>query len=264
MFRKFILLVPIIVAGGFAVLLSISLIPHSVQPPDSLPPNKLPTAVKSPLPIKQTIYAENIFKNTLPEIKPVNANKATKIVAAPINEFPEKLISPTEFTVDGKNYPLRKYSVTALPNDPSAQQWWVSQSGLPTAWNYGKGANVTIAIIDTGFGLKHEELVDRWLINVNEVGPTNQEAPNRLNCTDQHIPLDMSCNNIDNDHDGIVSNEYGPTTKENPSWLNCSSRNLTLDKSCNGLDNDGNGYPSDFKGWDFSSGDANVLSLIHI
>lgn len=258
MFQKFILPALIFIAGSFAVLFGVVLSSVTSPPPDFLPHNKLPTALISPMLTKQTIYTENAIKYLVPKSKSAESTIGTQIVTAPINKFPEKIVSPTEFVADGKRYPLRKYTATSIPNDPSAQQWWVTQTGLPAAWTYGIGAGVKIAVIDTGFGLNHEELAERWSINSGEIGSTNSEAPSRLNCTDQHIVLDMSCNNIDNNHDGIVSNELGPTTKENPSWLNCTARKLTLDKSCNGLDNDGNGYPSDSKGWDFDAADFSV------
>ncbi len=178
----------------------------------------------------------------------------------PVSEYkyPEKLISKTEFSVGNNLYPIRQYKALLTASDPAATQWWTTQTGLPKAWDYGTGVNTKIAVIDTGFALSHEEFTGRWLDNPGEAGPTNKEAPSRLNCSDQHIPLDKACNNIDNDHDGIISNETGPATVENPSWFNCTDRHIPIDKSCNGLDNDGNGFISDFRGWDFNSGDWSV------
>ncbi len=153
---------------------------------------------------------------------------------------------------DGSKYQLRKYKALATPNDPSAIQPWVTNANVDKAWDIPRGPQPTLlAIIDTGVALQHEEFKNRWYTNPGETGPTTKENPSQLNCTDRHLPLDKSCNLIDNNGDGIVSNETGPTTLENPSRLNCTDRHLPLDKSCNMVDNDGNGLINDNHGWDF-------------
>lgn len=164
-------------------------------------------------------------------------------------------------SVNGKRYPLRIYKTlaTATPNDPYATQWWTNATALPQAWQYESSGYVpTVAIIDTGFALQHEEFVDRWYRNAAETGSTAQEAPSDLDCSDQGLALDMACNNIDDDFDGTVDNETGPTAIENPSWLNCTDSGLPLDKSCNLIDDDGNGLADDVTGWDFSTFDRSV------
>lgn len=159
---------------------------------------------------------------------------------------------------NGQTYPIRRYKTLGV-NDPNATQWWTSKTGLETAWAKGAGARqTTVAVIDTGFALKHEEFAGRWATNSGEQGPAPTEAPSQLNCTDRGLAVDQSCNLIDDNHDGIVDNESGPTTKENPSRRNCTSRGLPLDKSCNLLDDDGNGYADDVTGWDFANYDNSV------
>ena len=163
------------------------------------------------------------------------------------------------FVWHGKTYPLRTYKTLSLPNDTYANQWWVSQTGMQSTWSVAAGPNqIKTAIIDTGFGLNHQEFSGRWATNSGEIGATTQENPSKLNCTDQSIALDKSCNLIDDDQDGIVDNESGPTTYENPSELNCTDQSKPLDKSCNLIDDDGNGYVDDWRGWDFMDGDNSV------
>ena len=160
---------------------------------------------------------------------------------------------------DGTSYPLRSYSAAALPNDPQANQPWVTSANLSAAWNVPRGGAPTLlAIIDTGFALKHTEFAGRFYINPGETGPTTLEAPSRLNCTDRGLPLDKSCNLIDDNGDGIVDNETGPTTVQAPSQLNCTDRGLPLDKSCNLIDNDGDGFINDVTGWDFAYNNSSV------
>ena len=160
---------------------------------------------------------------------------------------------------DGAIYPLRSYAATALPNDPQANQPWVTSANLSAAWEVPRGSAPTLlAIIDTGFALKHAEFANRFYVNPGETGPTTLEAPSRLNCTDRGLPLDKSCNLIDDNGDGIVDNETGPTTVQAPSQLNCTDRGLPLDKSCNLIDNDGNGFINDVTGWDFADNNSSV------
>ena len=161
--------------------------------------------------------------------------------------------------INGAGYPLRQYAAASLPNDPQANQPWVSSANLSSAWDVPHGSGHTVlAIIDTGFALKHQEFTGRWYTNPGEVGPTTVEAPSRLNCSDRHLPLDKSCNLIDDNGDGIVDNETGATTYEKPSQLNCTDQHIALDKSCNLMDNDGNGLVNDVHGYDFADNNSSV------
>lgn len=162
-------------------------------------------------------------------------------------------------TSDNQKYPIREYTPSLTPNDPQAGQWWETSMNLPQAWDLGTGSDdTTLAIIDTGFALDHEEFSGRWHINSGESGLTISENPSQLNCTDQSLSLDKNCNLIDDNFDGIVDNESGATTQENTSQLNCSDQSLSLDKSCNLIDDDANGFIDDVRGWDFMNFDRSV------
>lgn len=134
----------------------------------------------------------------------------------PRPNYPEQRLNSTRFEVDGEQYPIHSFEALALPSDPYASQWWVTGTGLDQAWDVANGNGAVIAVIDTGFALDHEELAGRWLVN---------------------------------------SSETGAATAENGLPPNCTSRGLPLNKSCNGLDDDGNGYADDYRGWDFVSDD---------
>jgi len=120
------------------------------------------------------------------------------------------------------------------------------------------GYETTVAMIDTGFALGHDEFHNRWATNSGESGPTSSEAPSSLNCTDRNLSLNESCNLIDDDYDTITDNESGATTLQNPSRRNCSDQHIPVDKSCNQIDDDANGYIDDTHGWDFTNHDASV------
>lgn len=173
--------------------------------------------------------------------------------------FAQETIHEGTVVSGGKKYPLRTYRTTALPNDPYADEWWVSAINLDKTWDIPRGSNDTLlAVVDTGFALNHEEFQDRWYANPGESGTTLNENPSKYNCTGRGLPLDKSCNLIDDDGDGTVDNESGSTERENPSQLNCTDQSRTLDKNCNLVDDDNNGLVDDHKGWDFINWDRSV------
>lgn len=174
-----------------------------------------------------------------------------------VKEVQHAAESPS-FEINAMQYPLRTYRTLAT-NDPNGTQWWTTTTGLNTAWDIGAGTHqTTVAIIDTGFALQHEEFANRWASSNGEQGPAANENPSALNCTDRAMPLDRSCNLIDDNYDGLVDNELGITTLENPSRYNCTDQSKSIDKACNRIDDDSNGYIDDVIGWDFANNDANV------
>ena len=171
----------------------------------------------------------------------------------------EKIIDGAVLSSNGQTFPLRQYQAALIPNDPRANQSWVTSSGIDKAWDVPRGnANTVLAVIDTGFALAHEEFEGRWQQNSGEVGVASAEAASKFNCTDRAIALDESCNLVDDDFDGIVDNEFGVTTLQNPSKRNCTDLALPLNRSCNLIDDDGNGFIDDHTGWDFYNFDNSV------
>lgn len=155
-------------------------------------------------------------------------------------------------TINNKVYPLRTYQALSMPNDPSANQWWVNSTKLSDTWDLPLGPlQTTLAIIDTGVALAHEEFEGRWHENSQEVGATVSEGLSKKNCSDRGIARNQSCNLVDDNADGIVDNESGAASSENPSLLNCTDQGRALDKRCNRIDDDSNGLIDDVTGWDF-------------
>lgn len=166
---------------------------------------------------------------------------------------------PKIVTINNKQYPLRTYRPLLTPNDPYANQWWEGNAKLNSAWDIPRGSTeTTLAIIDTGFALKHEDFAGRWSINAAESGATTSEQPSLLNCSARGLSLNASCNLVDDDLDTIVDNESGVIGYQNPSQLNCTDRGLTVSKECNRIDDDTNGFIDDATGWDFINYDNSV------
>lgn len=187
-------------------------------------------------------------------IEPAVADTPTYSSEEPVASVPEKTI-----VIDNQEYPLRTYRLLATPNDPYAGQWWESTATLTSAWDIPRGNNsTTLAIIDTGFALRHEEFTNRWYINPGESGVATNEQPSALNCGDRGLTLSASCNLIDDNFDNIVDNETGAATYQNPSRLNCTAQLKPLTKDCNRIDDDSNGYVDDVTGWDFINYDNSV------
>lgn len=106
-----------------------------------------------------------------------------------------------------KNSVEKEYNYTALrlPNDPYAQSnWSLNAMQAPSAWDDAVGNGVTVAVIDTGFGLSHEDLVDRWHENQGEIGQT--QTGDR--CW-TGVERSKSTNNCDDDNNGYVDDFKG-------------------------------------------------------
>ncbi len=61
----------------------------------------------------------------------------------------------------------------AAPDDPvfaQGLQWALERIGAPTAWEHGTGEGITIAIIDSGVDLRHEDLADKVIGHTSCIG----------------------------------------------------------------------------------------------
>lgn len=228
----------------------------------------LPTPVSQPIadshtktaqPFPGTVIAHDDTASSTPwQIQKSSSNLVPQL---PSKTKPTRhgLNQPHFVTVGNETFPLRAYYPLATPNDPIASQWWVNSVRLNQAWDIAPGAQqTTLAVIDTGFALDHEDFSGRWHQNIGEKGIATSEAPSRLNCSDRGLALDYNCNLVDDDIDGIVDNESGTAPYENLSQLNCTDRGMPIAKECNRLDDDSNGYPDDVRGWDVVNQDSSV------
>jgi len=87
----------------------------------------------------------------------------------------------------------KRYYLLGTPNDTYySSTWYLQNINAPTAWNItSSSSDVTIAVIDSGFALNHQDLIDRWAINNGEYGDGKES------------------NSVDDDDDGYVDNYRG-------------------------------------------------------
>ncbi len=97
-------------------------------------------------------------------------------------------------------YPLR------VANDPGyAGSWPLQKMKAPAAWDITTGsAETTIAVIDSGFALAHDDLKDAWYVNGGEQG-TTQPGDRCWTGT----PANKQTNNCDDDGNGYVDDWRG-------------------------------------------------------
>ncbi len=97
------------------------------------------------------------------------------------------------------------YRALVAPNDPYYSSSWAMQNtGASTAWDISTGDSVTVAVIDTGFALQHEDLVNSWATNPGETGTTSSGGT----CW-TGTPADKSTNGCDDDNNGYVDDWRG-------------------------------------------------------
>ncbi|MCB9822891.1 S8 family serine peptidase [Candidatus Nomurabacteria bacterium] len=87
----------------------------------------------------------------------------------------------------------KRYYLSNIPNDPYYSSAWYLQSvNAPSSWATTTGSSdITVANIDTGFALSHQDLVDHWKYNQAEFGGGKES------------------DGIDNDSNGYVDDYRG-------------------------------------------------------
>jgi hypothetical protein len=249
-----------IISAGVIVSLLVGIAAmYNSAKPDQLPPETSPRPAAGGLPRLPDSGGHVVANDESPNSSPRQISlELPPIPMETVAARPKKLAQRTVI-INNKEYPLRTYQPLALPNDPMASQWWVTNTNFDKAWEVPAGKRQTLlAIIDTGFALKHEEFINRWHTNMGESGSTTNERPSLRNCTDRALALNANCNLIDDDSDGTLDNESGAVTYQNPSRLNCTDQSKPLDRSCNRIDDDSNGHIDDTRGWDFINNDNSV------
>lgn len=138
----------------------------------------------------------------------INQAKEVRYIAA-INTYQIARTSLTP-TPGSRLYTNQPYTALLTAYDPQiSNQWHLDRINVSPAWNSQRGSSsVIVAVIDNGFGVNHQDLINQWSIHSGESGPTIHEGPTP-NCSSRGTGLDKRCNNLDDDNDGFVDNYLG-------------------------------------------------------
>ncbi len=97
------------------------------------------------------------------------------------------------------------YQALRTSNDPLQQPAWVNAAiKQNTAWDTSTGNGVVVAVIDTGYGLAHEDLTNQWHTNAGETGNTS----NGGRCW-TGVAASKTTNNCDDDNNGYADDWRG-------------------------------------------------------
>jgi subtilisin family serine protease len=104
------------------------------------------------------------------------------------------------------NYQQVPYYLLATVNDPLfGTSWHHSKIQTDRGWDLSTGSSsATVAVIDTGFELNHEDLSSKWYQNNGEIGQTNGD-----DFCWTGSPIEKSTNNCDDDQNGYVDDWRG-------------------------------------------------------
>ena len=98
-----------------------------------------------------------------------------------------------------------EYRALRTTNDPLPQPAWsMSATKTQTAWDTATGNGVVVAVIDSGFALAHEDLMNQWYQNTAETGMTALGG----RCW-TGVSVSKTTNNCDDDNNGYVDDWKG-------------------------------------------------------
>ncbi len=154
------------------------------QPESQTPPTSTPSSTTPPAPAAPQTHHSQPHVATPPQQS--SAPKQDEIIASVTKEYPYTALA-------------------AAPNDPYyASSWAMQRTGAVAAWNISTGTAVTVAVIDTGFALQHEDLTTQWATNTGEQGMTSV-GERCWTGTSQ----DKTSNSCDDDNNGYVDDFRG-------------------------------------------------------
>lgn len=153
---------------------------------------------------RPTMTAEDKKQADAPGSKTPTAQVATP--DAPITQPVRTTNAPKQAAIRAATKQEFTYYPLAAPSDPGyANEWQLQHVNAPAAWSTSTGnGSTTVAVIDTGFALSHEDLAAAWYTNPGETGMTKLGD----RCW-TGAPQDKSTNNCDDDGDGYVDDWRG-------------------------------------------------------
>lgn len=165
----------------------------------SLWPQKYPSESIDTAPIS----AEHSVGGSITEDEQSN-KKAFKNEKTALQKQTKAQRAPKQVAIEKTVQQQFKYRALASSNDPLTSSWPLDTIKASTAWDTTTGNGVVVAVIDSGFGLAHEDLVSRWYQNAGETGMTQ--------LGDQcwsGISEDKATNACDDDQNGYVDDWRG-------------------------------------------------------
>ncbi len=165
----------------------------------------LKTKEHSPPP--QTPTATPIDTNPKPTTgNSTNSEQNNPTTVTHTNSPKPKLTTTSTTLRSSPNAPQIPYYLMSSANDPYyGSNWALSKIQVNRAWDLSTGDNTkTVAVIDSGFELNHEDLVNRWRTNIGESGQTQDGD----NCW-TGFAQDKSTNNCDDDNNGYIDDYRG-------------------------------------------------------
>ena len=119
------------------------------------------------------------------------------------NNHPVPIGKPANLQLpSGQSVPNQRYRALLTPNDTIYPQWYTDKISAPAAWDITTGSSsVTIAIMDTGYALNHEDMAGRWAENSSEGG---------VGCIDAAVLCStLRTNGLDDDANGYADDWRG-------------------------------------------------------
>lgn len=181
------------ISAQYLLLVGVILVVGAIKPTSS---ETTPTTPRPIISIKHTPATDENSPLRTASVQP-------KPHAAPL---PSTGLSPKYEQLTASVQQEYVYHMLAGPNDPSyANDWTLTKVNAPSAWAVTTGNNQTVvAVIDGGFGLSHEDLMNQWATNSGEMGMTQLGG----RCW-TGISVSKQSNNCDDDNNGYVDDWRG-------------------------------------------------------
>lgn len=192
----------IVIALCMLLYVVAALVPNGAKPTPNQPIAQ-PPAVQAPKSSQK--QAKDQTDNQLSQTAANNSQLTNRQPTQKLSSQPA-YPAPAQAAIRHKVAVEHTYYALALSNDTYAASSWALQAvKAPQAWDVATGSSaVTVAVIDSGFALNHQDLDQAWFINSAESGNTAGGEP----CW-TGSPANKQTNNCDDDNNGYVDDWRG-------------------------------------------------------
>jgi subtilisin family serine protease len=120
------------------------------------------------------------------------------VAQTPSSPQPLEEVAPKQAEIKRSTPVEYDYRALRTSNDPLPQpNWFMNATKAQTAWDQATGNGAIVAVIDSGFALAHEDLVNQWHQNPGETGMTTLGG----RCW-TGTPANKNSNDCDDDNNG--------------------------------------------------------------